>query len=236
MLVGISEAIRLLFFNYFFWCVASTIAIYNRKDSSFKVSPISSYDNTLLLLRDEDALNLNGNGGVYYLQSLEAIGQSQKKEETETFSVPDKDKKFFQWLAGIIDGDGSFKISKKGYASLEIVMDIRDKHCLYQIKQKFGGSVKLRSGINWLRYRLHHKIGLLNLIHAVNGEIRNPVRLIQLNKICLKYDIPLIPSKPLTYNNDWLSGFIDSDGSVYLNLISSQLFGHYCSTKKIDIY
>jgi hypothetical protein len=46
---------------------------------------------------------------------------------------------FNQWLAGLIDGDGCFLLSKKGYASLEIVMEIRDKHCLYLIKQKFGG-------------------------------------------------------------------------------------------------
>jgi len=49
-------------------------------------------------------------------------------------------------------------------------METRDKHCLFQVKQKFGGSVKLRSGVKWLRYRLHHKEGILNLISAVNGE------------------------------------------------------------------
>jgi len=35
-------------------------------------------------------------------------------------------KKFHQWLAGLIDGDGCFLLSKKGYASLEIVMETRD--------------------------------------------------------------------------------------------------------------
>jgi hypothetical protein len=39
--------------------------------------------------------------------------------------------KFYEWLAGLIDGDGCFQLSKKGYASLEIVMELRDKHCLY---------------------------------------------------------------------------------------------------------
>jgi hypothetical protein len=140
--------------------------------------------------------------------------------------LPDKKIKetiFNQWLAGLIDGDGCFQLSKKGYASLEIVMEIRDKHCLYLIKQKFGGSIKLRSGVNWLRYRIHNKKGLLNLINAINGEIRNPIRLIQLNKICDNYNISLIQPIPLTYKNGWFSGFFDSDGSVYFNLLSSQL-------------
>lgn len=123
---------------------------------------------------------------------------------------------FNQWLAGIIDGAGCFKVSKKGYANLDIIMKITDKHCLYQIKQKFGGAVKLRSGINYLRYRVHHKKGLLDLINAVNGEIRNPVRLLQLNKICETYKVSLTQPSVLCANSAWFSGFFDSVGSVDL--------------------
>jgi hypothetical protein len=135
-----------------------------------------------------------------------------------------EDNRFNQWLAGLIDGDGCFQLSKKGYASLEIVAHIRDKNCLYQIKQKFGGAVKLRANLNHLRFRMHHKQGMLDIIKAVNGEIRNPIRLLQLNKICEKYNIPVLPPAPLTYENAWLSGFFDSDGSTYLNLKSSQMY------------
>jgi hypothetical protein len=40
-------------------------------------------------------------------------------------------------------------------------MDIIDKKALYKIKQRYGGSVKLRAGVasQNLRYRLHHKEG-----------------------------------------------------------------------------
>lgn len=130
----------------------------------------------------------------------------------------DKDLAFREWLAGLIDGAGSFQLTKKGYASLEIVMDLRDKNCLYQVKDKFGGAVKLRAGDNHLRYRLHHREGVLKIIGAINGLIRNPVRIYQFNKIADKYGIPLIQPNPLTYNNGWLSGFLDSNGSIYLNL------------------
>lgn len=135
-----------------------------------------------------------------------------------------EDKRFNQWLAGLIVGDGCFQLSKKGYASLEIVAHIRDKNCLYQIKQKFGGAVKLRTNLNHLRFRMHHKQGMLAIIKAVNGEIRNPIRLLQLNKICEKYNIPVLKPATLTYENAWLSGFFDSDGSIYLNLKYSQIF------------
>ena len=143
------------------------------------------------------------------------MNPNKKKEELT---------KFNEWLAGLIDGDGCFQLSKKGYASIEITMEVRDKHCLYQIKDKFGGSVKLKQGLNWLRYRLHDKVGLLRLINSINGLIRNPTRLLQLSKICEKYHIDLIYPVNLEYNNGWLSGFIDSDGSIYLNKESTQIF------------
>ena len=135
-----------------------------------------------------------------------------------------KGDKFNEWLAGLIDGDGCFLLSKKGYASLEITIQLRDKHCLYLIKQRYGGAVKLHAGDNYLRYRLHHRRGLLDLINSVNGLIRNPIRIIQLGKICEKYEIKLKDPETLTYYNGWFAGFFDSDGSIYLNDKSGQIF------------
>ena len=128
------------------------------------------------------------------------------------------------WLAGLIDGDGCFTLSKKGYAALEITMDLIDSATLYYIKQQFGGSIKLRSGVKAIRYRLHHKEGILRLIQAVNGLIRNPDRLAQLNKICSHMLVPLIYPSPLVdFNDPWVSGFFDSDGTVTLNSLTHQI-------------
>lgn len=140
-------------------------------------------------------------------------------------STPDikKSKKWNQWLAGLIDGDGSFYFSKKGYASLEITMSIKDEHALQIIKNVYGGSIKLVSGAKALRYSLRHKQGFLALVNDVNGEIRNSYKLMQLNKICLTHEISLIYPDKLTYNNGWLSGFFDADGSVTLNSNNSEL-------------
>lgn len=143
--------------------------------------------------------------------------------ETKLSQNTGENKKWSEWLAGLIDGDGTFQLSKKGYASLEITMDIRDEHALQIIKNVYGGSIKLRSGANALRYRLHHKAGLLKLINDINGLIRNSNRLVQLEKICHKYDLRLIYPDKLTYDSGWFSGFFDSDGTVTINKTNTQL-------------
>lgn len=141
-----------------------------------------------------------------------------------TNNVNNNDLPFNQWLAGLLDGDGYFILTKKGYSSCEITMDARDKKALYIIKQKYGGSIKAISNANALRYKLRHKKGLISLINDINGLLRNPTRLLQINKLCVKYDIELKYPKPLTFNDGWLSGFMDSDGSVYYNQASGQVF------------
>ena len=135
----------------------------------------------------------------------------------------DKDLRFKEWLAGLIDGDGCFLLSKKGYASLEITMHIRDQRALQAVKNIYGGSIKLRAGVSALRYRLHNKKGIFNLINDINGQVRNPIRLIQLNYICVKYNISLNYPKKLTKDNGWLSGFFDADGTISINSSSWQL-------------
>ena len=136
----------------------------------------------------------------------------------------DNEMAFNQWLAGVIDGDGYISLSKKGYASLEIVIETRDVNCLYIIKHKLGGSVKMIASGNAIRYRLHNLKGILDLINRINGLLLNPIRIAQLIKLCQKYNIQTLTEKPLEYNSAWLAGIIDSDGSVYINKASGQIF------------
>lgn len=87
-------------------------------------------------------------------------------------------------------------------------MDIRDEHALQIIKNVYGGSIKLISGANALRYCLRHKSGFLALVNDVNGQVSSADWLVQLNKICIKYELNLIHPIKLNYDNGWLSGFL----------------------------
>ncbi len=121
---------------------------------------------------------------------------------------------FNEWLAGLIDGDGCFGITQKKYTNCEITVGLEDEKMLRQIQNKFGGSIKLRSGSNSIRYRLHNKEGMIKLINAVNGNIRHSKRLVQLYKVCNLLNIEVINPIKLTKNNAWFIGFFDADGTI----------------------
>lgn len=154
-----------------------------------------------------------GNQRVRFVSTL--VGTS------ETTRVTQVDNNFCDWLAGLIDGDGCLLISQKRYASLEITMDIKDLKCLKYIQNKLGGSVKLRSGSNSYRFRLHNKPDVLNLLNLINGRIRHSTRLNQLHRVCQLYSIPLINPTKLTSANNWFTGFFDADGTIVIRSYSN---------------
>jgi len=65
-------------------------------------------------------------------------------------------------------------------------------------------------------YTISKKSDLLNLINSVKENIRNPKRIEQLVKFSTVYNFDIVPTVPLTYNNSWFAGLMDSDGSVSL--------------------
>ncbi|GGV20788.1 hypothetical protein GCM10010275_72540 [Streptomyces litmocidini] len=69
------------------------------------------------------------------------------------------------------------------------------------IQNKFGGSIKLRSGSNSIRYRLQNKDSMIKLVNSINGNIRNSKRLVQLYKICNLLNIEVINPIKLDINN-----------------------------------
>lgn len=131
--------------------------------------------------------------------------------------------RFIEWLSGLIDGDGRFLLSQKGYGSLEITVDVRDVFCLSIIKKHYGGSIKLRSGNNSLRYRLHDKVNLLKLLNDLNGYLRNSTRLLTYDKLCNNYGIIMLKTNQLTFDNGWMAGFFDADGTITIDNTTNQL-------------
>lgn len=131
---------------------------------------------------------------------LSQVGTSETTR-VATNSKKETDRKFNEWLAGVIDGDGCFLLSKSKYASLEITMGLEDLPLLRYIQDKLGGSVKQRSGAKAFRYRLHNREGVLDVLHRTNGNIHNSVRIIQFHRLCQHFNIPVQESVELTKEN-----------------------------------
>jgi LAGLIDADG endonuclease len=124
----------------------------------------------------------------------------------------------YDWLAGLIDGDGCFLISAKGYASLEITVATADLPMLQKLQTLYGGGLKARAGSHSVRYRLHGKPGLLKLVKDVNGRIRNSVRQDQYRRICDLYDLTFTSPGPYNWDSGYASGLFDSDGKIVLSV------------------
>jgi hypothetical protein len=129
-------------------------------------------------------------------------------------------KSICEWLAGIIDGDGSLQVNKKGNISLEITMGLEDLPLLRFIQNMLGGSIKMRSGAKAYRYRLHNKQGMINLIFSINGYIRHSGRLAQLHRVLCSQIlvIPVIQGNTLTISSHWFGGFFDADGTIGISI------------------
>lgn len=209
-LVGISEAIRLIlvFIKFKFMNLITKPLILKQHNFNNKaiISPFLKRNNR------------------YSLIFTRNISTNINTSSLDNKNTDSKDLAFKQWLAGLIDGDGYFLLTKNGYNSCEITMDARDKKVLYLIQHKYGGSVKKISNAYAFKYKLRNRKGLIALINDVNGFIRNPTRLLQMNKLCEKFNIELKYANHLTFYDGWLSGFIDSDGSVYFSESSGQVF------------
>lgn len=137
-LVGISEAIRLILI-YSNIILIGLILIYSNLILIGLNSSILHTEKKLICLcknqiKTDELHSLN----TCSIQGFENDAQ-ENVIDNHTYSDTSK---FNEWLAALIDGNGYFILTKKGYASCEICMDARDKKVLYLVKHKYGGTIK----------------------------------------------------------------------------------------------
>jgi ubiquinol-cytochrome c reductase cytochrome b subunit len=111
----------------------------------------------------------------------------------------------------------------------ELTLPVEDEKVLRIIQNKFGGNIHARSGIKAIRYRTQRNSVIVKIIHCLNGLVINNIRLSQLHKACLALNItikdPIIP----TINSAYVSGLLDSDGTI--NIYKS----HYNDTYRYQL-
>lgn len=85
---------------------------------------------------------------------------------------------------------------------------------LRMIQNKIGGTVKTRSGVQAIRWLLHNRQGMIDLVNRINGYIRHNKRLVQLNNVCAALEIQSLNPDTLHDKHGWFAGFFDADGMI----------------------
>lgn len=137
-----------------------------------------------------------------------------------------KDQKWDEWFAGLIDGDGYFYINRKTEISFELTTHIYDARIVYDIKKKLkAGSVKLRSGTKSIRYRVKQRAIIVDIVHRINGKIHNFTRCGQFKNLCQLLNIHYISPASLVAKTDlYLAGLFDSDGTITISVSKTSQF------------
>jgi hypothetical protein len=154
-----------------------------------------------------------------------------------------RNKQFFDWLAGLIDGDGYLYIRKiNRLTSLIITFDLRDEKTAKMIKYHLGGHLQLINGSQAIRFLLYKREDIFLFINNLNGLIRTPNRIKQFKLVCWKYGVEYKDPINLEYNNAWFSGYFDAEGYISYNKVhgSMNIFitpaTRPLRVKKIEIY
>jgi hypothetical protein len=89
-----------------------------------------------------------------------------------------------------------------------------DVKVLRVLQNKFGGRVHARAGLKAVRYRTQNKETVTKIINCLNGFVINNVRLAQLHKACLALNITIINPIIPDIDSAYISGLLDSDGTI----------------------
>lgn len=136
-----------------------------------------------------------------------------------------ENKIFNSYLAGLFEGDGHIwipknNVKKKHNARFCITFDLKNKILATKLLEKIG--------YGFIRYKPKNKAcvlvvspvkGLKKIVECINGELRTPkiIKCYQLidwiNENHSSNIVKLPLKKGNMYNDSWLAGFIDADGS-----------------------
>jgi hypothetical protein len=159
----------------------------------------------------------------------------QSAENCKGFSetarqIPEKeDSKFWNWFAGVIDGDGNFDIridtisKKRVLKQIRIKLHNRDVRILKRIQNYLHiGRIKADKNKPYSIYIVSTKETMLYLIKNINGLIR--LKVPSFKEACILYNINYIEAN---YNielyDSYFAGLIDTDGSIVFNYAGNRI-------------
>lgn len=164
------------------------------------------------------------------------------------------DENLAYYLAGLIEGDGSFNVpkiikdskGKKRVAGIEVSGNTKDRPAYEYLKTKFGGNIYCSKSGNSLRWMIKDLKSVIKVVNSINGKLRTPkigrfhsmIEFLNLN-YATNIDKHYLDNSNFS-DNAWLAGFIDSDGCFSIKGFTKNIRTHiavqfYLSQREIDI-
>ena len=172
------------------------------------------FNNCLLLVGISESLRIQQNNIIKYMNSNNLSYINQNNNLITDNHNNEISLKFKQWFTGLTDGDGYIYVNEKDYVGFELTLPAHDEKVLRIIQNKFGGNIHARSGMKAVRYRTQRKDVTYKIIQSLNGLVINNVRLVQLHKACLALNIPIKNPILPDIHSAYISGLLDSDGTI----------------------
>ena len=140
----------------------------------------------------------------------------------------ERDSKFYNWLAGIIDGDGNFDVRidsnhQPKLKSIRIKLHNRDVRILTRIQNYLHiGRVRADKNKPHSIYIVSTKKEMAFLINRLNGLIR--LKIPGFKKACTYFNIQFKePDYNIRQFDPYFAGLIDTDGSIVFNFASNRI-------------
>ena len=171
------------------------------------------------------------NNNTKSLQELNIQSAENCKEFSETVrQLPEtKDYKFWNWFAGVLDGDGNFDIrkspsdGKKVLKQIRIKLHNRDIRILTRIQNYLHiGRIRQNKNKPYSIYTVSTKESMIRIIKNINGLIR--VKVPGFKEACNLFNIVYIEAN---YNiglyDPYFAGLVDTDGTIVFNYAGNRI-------------
>ncbi len=176
-------------------------------------------------------LNSQNNNNTINSELMDTQSAENCKGFSETVrQLPEiEDYKFWNWFAGVIDGDGNFDIRKNPINNKKILKQIRIKLHNRDIRilkriQNYLHKGRIRNDKNkpYSIYIISTEEDMMYIINKINGLIR--LKVPSFKQACNLYNIYYIEANyNIGLNDPYFAGLIDTDGSIVFNYAGNRI-------------
>lgn len=202
----------------FGYCLLFINTVYLSKlDVSRCFYPLNSQNNNTTISLKKELMNIQS------AENWKGFSETARQlPETE-------DSKFWNWFAGIIDGDGNFDIrvvsssKKRVLKQIRIKLHNRDIRILKRIQDYLHiGRIRADKNKPYSIYIVSNNDNMRFILNNLNGLIR--IKIPSFKEACLLYNINYIePNYNINLYDPYFSGLVDTDGTIVFNYAGNRI-------------